>query len=63
MRGRLDRVMENSPDEYARFRAACALAAHDPGKYREEVIKTLKEAQQDPDVSKIASSYLRRLEK
>jgi hypothetical protein len=61
MRARLKNVMVNNSDIYARYRSAFALAAHDPGRYKEEVIKVLKEATKDKDVSEIAKEYLGRL--
>jgi len=62
MRPKLHEIMGGDKNPYARYRSAFALAAHNPGFYKPEVIKTLKEAEKDEDVSKIASSYLRKLE-
>ncbi len=48
---------------YIRFRAACALAAHEPGEYRTQVIITLQDFMNDSekDVVKIAKTYLKQL--
>ena len=57
----LGEVMEKDSNPYARYRAAFALAQHGPGTYKSEVIKTLKQASKDKDVSEIARGYLERL--
>lgn len=43
---------------YARFRAACALAAHGPGEYATDVKIVLKEFRDDPEVRDIAKKYI-----
>ncbi len=44
-RDRIYALMQNDENVYVRYRAAFALVAHGPGDYRDDVIKTLKEAE------------------
>jgi len=45
----------------AGFRAACALAAHNPGEYVKEVIRVLESFSSDREVGVIAQRYISRL--
>ena len=62
MRDKIAELMESDPNPYVRYRSAFTLAAHGPGKYRDNVLKVLKEAEQDRDVSEISKNYQSRLE-
>lgn len=57
----LKTMMNNDSNPYARYRAAFALAEHAPDKYRDDIVRVLKEAAKDKDVGKIAKNYLARL--
>ncbi len=55
---RLYELMTTDDNRYVRFRSAFALANHDPGEHRDDVLRTLREAEKDKDVSGIAKGYL-----
>jgi len=57
----LANVMAKDSNPYARYRAAFALAGHNAGTYKPEVIKVLKEARTDETVGEMAEKYLQRL--
>jgi len=62
VRQQLAKIMKKDKNPYARFRASFALMNHGgPGKYREILIKTLEEAEKDPNVSQLTKHYLSKL--
>jgi HEAT repeat protein len=52
-------VMTGDENQYARYRAAFALAEH--GGYKAQVMRVLQEASEDKDVGDIARKYLEKL--
>jgi hypothetical protein len=58
----LEKRMKEDDNPYVRYRSAFAIAAHDTGYHRQEVIETLKQAQQDENVSEFAEDYLKKFE-
>jgi hypothetical protein len=62
MKERLFKRMKEDDNPYVRYRSAFAIAAHDTGYHRQEVIETLKQAQQDENVSEFAEDYLKKFE-
>lgn len=60
MRDGLADLMLNRGVKYDKFRAACALAAHQPGRHGDAVRRVLGEFQKDPDVKDIAVKYLKK---
>ena len=56
----LGNILTKDSSFYVRFRAACALVVHSANEYRDDVIKTLREAakDKDSDVKEIAKGYL-----
>ncbi len=61
MRATIYTLMTTDSHKYVRFRSAFTLAAHGPGEYKDSVLQTLKEAEQDEDVSEIARKYIEKL--
>ncbi len=61
MRPSLFGLLERDADNYAGFRAACALAEHGPDKYLSDVRKTLQRFSKDKDVGGIAREYLQKI--
>jgi hypothetical protein len=59
MKTKLYAIIKADPHPYARFRSACALAAH--GEKTNVIKTTLSEFKEDPDVADIAKQYLARL--
>lgn len=59
----LKRIMDKDSNQYARYRAAFALAEHGAGDYKNDVLGVLNEASQDKDVGEIAKTYLKKLGK
>lgn len=57
----LHELMLKDDNTYVRFRAAFAFASHGPQPYREEVIRTLREAAKDRDIGFLAKDYLSKL--
>jgi hypothetical protein len=60
IRPELFKLMRTDSNTYVRFRSAFALAAHGPGIYEKQVVETLKKAEKDKEVSKIAKQYLKK---
>jgi HEAT repeat protein len=61
MKDRLYQVMRTDTHIYARFRAACALAAHDLEYHADEIKKALESsAEEDPDIKDTADKYLKK---
>lgn len=58
---RLASMMVNDSHEFARYRAAFALAEHDPKSYAHVLIPILEAAVRVKDVSSIASEYLQKV--
>jgi HEAT repeat protein len=58
----LHKLMVSDNNPYVRFRSAFALANHDPGNYRKEVVGVLEEAEKDEDVAALAKGYLKKME-
>ncbi len=60
MKERLYYVMKDDSNPYAKFRAACALAAHDRKYHSDEVKQALEIAKKDKGISGIAEGYLKK---
>jgi hypothetical protein len=60
MKTRLYYVMKDDSNFYAKFRAACALAAHAPEYHAMEVKNVLKKAEEDKGIKDIAKGYLKK---
>lgn len=56
-------VMDKDYKLYSGFRAACALAAHSPLQYPNDVERVLARFEKDPDVTGIAKSYLKKIKR
>ncbi len=63
MRVPLVMVMRNDNNIYAKYRAAFALANHEPREYTQEVLELIKQASKNKEVGAIANNYLGKLEK
>jgi HEAT repeat protein len=61
MRDMIAGLLKKDSNPYVRYRAAFTLAAHGPGKYKGDVLKTLKEAENDDDISDISRKYLAKI--
>lgn len=61
IRQKLGIQLRNDANNYAGFRAACALAEHGSGEYASEVMAVLKHFSNDEEVASIAEGYLRKL--
>ena len=62
MRDKLYYRMIEEKNPYVRYRSAFALAVHGPGRYKGEVVRVLKEALSDEEVSTFAKKYLKKLD-
>jgi len=63
LRPKLAEQLRRDSTNYAGFRAACALAAHNPGEYLTSTLRALQRFSRDKDVARIAKSYLKKLDK
>lgn len=61
VRQKLGAQLKHDATNYAGFRAACALAEHGAGSYRQAALQVLQKFTTDKDVATIARRYLRKL--
>lgn len=59
MKTKLLALMKSDPNPFVRFRSAFALAGHDPGFHKSEVLSVLNEAAKNEEIAGIAKRYLR----